>query len=569
MESISASVSGPPARLWAHLRAAGGRASDQAPAWAVLAGSLGIFHAAVFLALMEPSPSTGWARLMLAFFLLFLGLFQFCLLLGANGVMEAVLPRERWSFWLDLLKAMVAVSGSGLMTVSALKFIRTKVPLRGSDIWFFSQNARQIIREGTTTEGMLWMGFAAAVPAGTLILWSVLRRLRTRAGRRPGFRGLLLLGMTGVLGLAAIPPGPAFLRRPLASFLDAPALIFQSYAGYADARIAPRLDRLPPAEAAGPPIVPYAPEADPDRLNLVLVMLEAVPWSAAGYNGSTTGATPRLDAMARESVVFSRPYATSSQSHYSQMAILSSLFPHKFDGHDYYTDLEYPRTLLWDALLPAGYATSMFSCQNEEWGNMVRYLRTPGLEVFRHCRDWPGAPHRGDDPATKVWEETVVGEWERWLRGLARRPFFAYLNFQATHFPYEVPEGAPKPFVPEAIDFPCSYTGYPAAKVPVMRNRFNNALRYSDAWLGAVVDRLRAAGEWDRTVLAVISDHGEAFLEHGRVCHGADLHEEQVRSLLMVRAPGLEPRRVEEAVSHLDLAPALLRLLGLPAHRNF
>ena len=569
MAHLSAPDSGPLSPLARYCRDAAGRAFAQAPVLAVLAGLSGAIHFAVFLFLMDPGPSTIWARFMLALFLFFLGLFHFSLLMGCNLALEALYPWRRGVAPLDLLKALVLAPTLVLLVLSALKFTRTKVHLRGSDLWFFTQNARQIVREGTATEGALWAGAAVAVLAAILLVWVLLMRSRRNSGPRPRLRTFLLLALSGIVGLALVPPGPAFLRRPLAALVQAPALIFQSYAGYANARIAPRLKRLPPEEAAGPPIAPYAPELIRDRLNLVLVMLEAVPWNAAGYNGGPAGATPRLDALARESVVFTRPYAVSSQSHYSQMAILSSLFPHKFQGHDYYTDLAYPRALIWDALRPAGYATAMFSCQNEEWGNMIRYLRTPGLEVFRHCRDWPHAPHRENDPATKVWEETVVGGWGEWLGGLSRRPFFTYLNFQATHFPYEVPPGAPEPFTPCAIDFPCTYAGYPASKVPVMRNRFHNALHYSDGWLGAVIDRLQAAGEWDRTVLAVISDHGEAFLDHGQVAHGTNLHEEQIRSVLLVRAPGLAPRRVEEPVSHLDLAPALLHLLWLPPHRNF
>ncbi|MDX1644788.1 MAG: sulfatase-like hydrolase/transferase, partial [Thermoanaerobaculia bacterium] len=76
-------------------------------------------------------------------------------------------------------------------------------------------------------------------------------------------------------------------------------------------------------------------------------------------------------------------------------------------------------------------------------------------------------------------------------------------------------------------------------------------------------------GEWDETWLIVVSDHGEAFYEHGQPTHGTTLHEEQVRSLLVVRIPGTQPRVVDAPVGLLDLLPSLTRELGLPVHGNF
>jgi membrane-anchored protein YejM (alkaline phosphatase superfamily) len=268
-------------------------------------------------------------------------------------------------------------------------------------------------------------------------------------------------------------------------------------------------------------------------------------------------------------VLFRRAYTTSGHSDYAQLAVLSSLHPRKYEGHDYYARIEYPRTLLWDALAAAGYATGMFSCQNERWGNMLGYLDTPGLDLLRHSLDWPTARHRGRGPESKVFEETPVAAWKSWLRTVGQGPWFGYLNFQANHFPYEVPPEAPRPFAPWRIDFPASFFSYPPAKAPVFVNRFNNALAYSDHWIGELRAELERSGQWDRTVLAVVSDHGEAFYEHGHPTHGTALHEEQVRSLMMARLPGAAPRVVDEPVSLLDLAPSLLDGLGLPPHSNF
>ncbi|MDX1709729.1 MAG: sulfatase-like hydrolase/transferase, partial [Rhodovibrionaceae bacterium] len=125
-----------------------------------------------------------------------------------------------------------------------------------------------------------------------------------------------------------------------------------------------------------------------------------------------------------------------------------------------------------------------------------------------------------------MWEETPVTAWRRWLAAEPAEPWLTYLNFQANHFPYEVPREAPRPFAPHRLDFPASFLSYPRERVPTMLNRFYNALRYTDHWLGEVVAELDRRGVWERTVLVVVSDHGEAFYEHAQPTHGTALYEE-------------------------------------------
>ncbi len=77
-----------------------------------------------------------------------------------------------------------------------------------------------------------------------------------------------------------------------------------------------------------------------------------------------------------------------------------------------------------------------------------------------------------------------------------------------------------------------------------------------------MLDALHERGLDDDTVVVLFSDHGEAFDEHGNRGHSTTLYEEEVRSVLMIRAPGIDPRRVSQTVGMLDLAPTLRDLIG-------
>jgi arylsulfatase A-like enzyme len=481
---------------------------------------------------------------------------------------EVVRPRGRLALALDLVKSLVLSVTVTTLVASTLKFLGTSVHLKFTDLWFGYTNARQILQEAQVAEALAIL----ALPFGCLVLAALLlfgfRRWRSRGrgstGRRFGIvmaACLAALVLTGSLSLllpqvvkSISPEGHwAALRRSHARFMGASAGI----------------GTLP--EGAGARLIaPYAPERTERPLNVVLVMLESVPWKRTFLNDeSRQGVTPNLEGLASESIIFDRAYAASTHSDYAQMAILSSLHPRKYNRHDYYVDIDYPRALIWDALKPAGYTTGLFSCQNERWGNMLNFLETPGLDVLRHSLHWPKAPRKGRGMESKVYEATPVAEWQRWRRERVDGPYFAYLNFQSNHFPYEVPPEAPRPYQPEAIDFAASFLRYPKSGIPVMLNRFDNALHYADHYIGEVVSFLKEIGDWDSTVLVVVSDHGEAFYEHEQPTHGTSLYEEQVRSLLMIRVPGLPGRRIEEPISLLDVPPTLLEILGLEPHGNF
>ncbi len=69
--------------------------------------------------------------------------------------------------------------------------------------------------------------------------------------------------------------------------------------------------------------------------------------------------------------------------------------------------------------------------------------------------------------------------------------------------------------------------------------------------------RTRTGAElWKRSVVFVLSDHGEGFdVEHGRIHHGGRLHADQLHIPLLVRVPGQTPRDETAPVSLVDLMP--------------
>ena len=104
-------------------------------------------------------------------------------------------------------------------------------------------------------------------------------------------------------------------------------------------------------------------------------------------------------------------------------------------------------------------------------------------------------------------------------------------------------------------------------------DRYDGEILEVDAAVGDLVDALKAAGRWERTMFIVTSDHGEKFLEHGELGHGGTLYDEVLDIPLVwsfpspLRYPPLLPRheRYEGLASHIDLLPTILGFLGQEA----
>jgi arylsulfatase A-like enzyme len=93
--------------------------------------------------------------------------------------------------------------------------------------------------------------------------------------------------------------------------------------------------------------------------------------------------------------------------------------------------------------------------------------------------------------------------------------------------------------------------------------------RVADHFFGEILSALRDRGRLERTVVAVVADHGEEFLDHGEMGHGVSMWTETLRVPFVLRAPGLVPGVHRGRVSLLDVVPTLVDLAGIEAPTGF
>jgi arylsulfatase A-like enzyme len=171
-------------------------------------------------------------------------------------------------------------------------------------------------------------------------------------------------------------------------------------------------------------------------------------------------------------------------------------------------------------------------------------------------------------PRDRFWTrgERVVDEAMGWITAHADERFFVWVHLFDPHTPYAPPDGfrlpADAPVSMEAKRVPPGVRD--ARQLAALIRAYRGEVRYADAQLGRLVERLRMLDLLDETAVVVSSDHGEGLGDHGLLEHGANLHDELVRVPLVLRAPGLpRGRRLAGSAQLEDLAPTLLSLAGV------
>jgi len=300
------------------------------------------------------------------------------------------------------------------------------------------------------------------------------------------------------------------------------------------------------ASATGTPLGRVIGGVPQDQLNVVLITLDTTRWDRLGAYGDRAAATPHLDRLAAEGVLFEQAFAAAPLTLPAHSTIFTSLLPPKHgvrDNGGYVLDGRY--TTLAGVLKDGGWQTGAFVgafVLDSKWGlnrGFDTYVDKFDVSKYKSISLGDVARRAGG----------VVDNATPWLDQHASQRFFAWLHFYDAHSPYDPPE----PFKSRFADRP--YAG---------------EIAYVDDQIGRVLQWLDARGLTDRTIVAAIGDHGESLNEHGEGTHGLFIYDATTRIPFIVRAPftATRGRRVPGVVRSEDLMPTILDLVGRPSPKE-
>lgn len=343
-------------------------------------------------------------------------------------------------------------------------------------------------------------------------------------------------------------------------------------------------------------------------MNVVYIDIDSLRHDHVGTYGYGGPTTPNIDALAADAVVFENAYVACSPCMPSRAGLLTGQYGIRNGVSTHGPTAQTVRSPKLDK--------QWFATWAEEWdkggreyltetrGDSREWLTLP--EVFFHERVHTGAvssfPRHTAPWFYHLWHEFLQpqepdaeGEYMQTPRAetvadlsidfLDRTdgPFFLYSQFWDPHAPYWRSEtevdrfrGVDLPPYPTAdqIADHQEWDAWSSATQMDIEDRedlaeviheYDAEIRYADEHVGRVIDRLKADGIYDETLIIVTADHGEEFGEHGLYRQHWSVHEGTQHVPLIVKPPAssdITPGRRDQLVTNVDMPPTIVEFAG-------
>ncbi|MEZ5471219.1 MAG: sulfatase-like hydrolase/transferase [Marinicella sp.] len=277
-------------------------------------------------------------------------------------------------------------------------------------------------------------------------------------------------------------------------------------------------------------------------------------------NAITPSSAPNLFQFKEDGWYFNKMLASGNASHYGWYSVINASHPFYLER---YARLKDKRGSLPIQLFrELGFQINVFSAKDLSYLSSDHVMFGENLSLVDYLSDHPDiSPPEHDRKAA----DEVISKINN---SNSSDKQLNIIFFDSTHYPYRWNDQ----FI-ESIE---PFQGTPAegtdlsSAVRIMQtdkaliyNRYLNAVKHMDYLFGEVVTALKHKGSMENSLVAVVGDHGQQFMEHGYMLHGFTLFNEDINVPIYFQGPGLPTGQYPQVVAHTDIMPTLLHAVGL------
>ena len=304
---------------------------------------------------------------------------------------------------------------------------------------------------------------------------------------------------------------------------------------------------------------------------VIFYLIDTLRADHLGCYGRDPSPSPEIDRFARDAVLFEDVSAQSGWTKPATASIMSSQWPWRHKVQDFADQV--PATLPWlpQILKAGGYRTAAVVTNNLA-GPDFGFAR--GYDSFQMLAK--GTSEEAHRQALQWLEKRPAGQ-----------PFFLYVHTIDPHSPYmhsaryagkTRAEAEPLDTEPRRLSDQAAINRLRGESDRDLQPRVNQLLvdydheiSNNDHNFGLLMAWLKQHHLYDSSLIVVVSDHGEEFLEHGHVGHLSTLYQELLHVPLLIKFPGQLQggQRVAQTWQQIDIAPSILRACGLAQPPEF
>jgi choline-sulfatase len=274
-------------------------------------------------------------------------------------------------------------------------------------------------------------------------------------------------------------------------------------------------------------------------LNLVVVTIDTLRPDHVRCYGDSKAETPTIDSIAASGVLFENAVTQTPLTPPSHASIFTGLYPTVHHVRDTGGFILQPSSLTLATILQRqGWNTAAFissAVLKKTFGF------NQGFSVYDDQMPRPGNSRDFlDDPERRAGD--TVDRAVRWLEAQSNKPYFLWVHLYDPHMPYQ----PPSPFKEKYKDRP-----------------YDGEIAYADRELGRLFEVVHKKSPAEKTIVALLSDHGESLGEHGEYSHGVFLYDATLRIAFLISGPGVPSGiRVTQQARTIDFLPTVLELMG-------
>ena len=283
------------------------------------------------------------------------------------------------------------------------------------------------------------------------------------------------------------------------------------------------------------------------------------------YDSSKGELTPNIDAIAADGVRFDFAIAQSSGTPMSHASILTGLNPYQHGvrvisaagGYKLKSGIPTLATILsehgWNtAAFLSAFTVSEYYDFNRGFDTYDNGLTQSPESIVREDR---GGRMRWEQDKHQRRSDTTINQALTWLSTPRQKPFFLWIHLWDPHDRMILPpEEFLEPFLKPGL-----------TEEEVKRAIYAAEIQFVDLQIGRLMTMLKERGWYEKTLIAIVADHGQGLGQHNWWSHRL-LYQEDIHVPMILRGPDWPRKRtVDELVRTIDIAPTVLECLGIKA----
>lgn len=306
-----------------------------------------------------------------------------------------------------------------------------------------------------------------------------------------------------------------------------------------------------------------------DKKNIVIIFIDAFRTKNLSLFGYPKETDKNLKKIAKENIWFKNHFSVSNSTAPALTSVLTGKYP---NNHGIIHQLPYTKpeemekieqTSFW---LPTFLKANGYETIAIDW---ISLWFTKGFDYYGEGEKKSAKTFNSAHDITELALSKITQ---------ANKPFFLFLHYWDTHFPFPnteyksagnekdiektleaIKNESQKEYLKKRISNP----GLELYTIQDVINKYDLSIENVDKEIGRIYDFLKEKNLWENTIFIVLGDHGEILTEHGIYFSSTGLYDESVHVPLIMHLPNFEPQEINELIENIDITSTILDCLKL------